>query len=218
MISVIIPTLNEESTIKNTLMKLDRSLEIIVVDGGSNDRTVEIAKKYAKVVGSEKNRGIQMNRGVEVATNKILLFLHADTKLPENWENEVKETIKQGYSGGVFRHSFDKKTKMLKFGSFLVNLNFSSFSWGDRGIFVRKDMFDKLNGYKEIPIMEDIDFVKRLNKFGKIKYMKSKVVTSARRFLKKGVLKQLSLDFLLIFLYFLNISPYKLIKLYKVIR
>ena len=188
MISVIIPTLNEENTIKGCLERL-KNVEVIVVDGGSSDKTVEIAAKYVKVVKCGEGRGKQMNFGAGISKGDVLLFLHADTKLPENWIDEVEETINEGYLGGVFKHSFDYNTNLLKFASFLVNLNFSSFSWGDRGVFVSKDVFNKLNGYSEIPIMEDIEFVKRLKKFN-IVYLKSKIVTYARRFLKYGIFKQ----------------------------
>jgi len=216
MISVIIPTLNEENTIKGCLERL-KNVEVIVVDGGSCDKTVEIAEKYVKVVKCGEGRGKQMNFGAKISKGDVLLFLHADTKLPENWISEVEETISNGYSGGVFKHSFGHDGKLLKFGSFLVNLNFSSFSFGDRGIFVKKDVFNKLNGYKVIPIMEDIEFVKRLKKFN-IVYLKSKVITSARRFFEYGILKQLMLDGVLLSMYFIKVNPYKLSRFYREIR
>jgi rSAM/selenodomain-associated transferase 2 len=216
MISIIVPVLNEENSIEETLKKLKG--EIIVVDGGSTDRTVEISRKYAKIITSEKGRGKQMNQGVKHSEGDVLLFLHADTKLPKNWEDEINESMEEDFVGGVFKHSFKEKHWLLKFGSFCVNLNFSYFSFGDRGVFIRRDIFFKLKGYKNIPIMEDIDFVKRMKKIGKIKYLESEVKTSARRFLEIGIFKQLMLDFLLLSLYFLKFDVFKLSKLYKVVR
>ena len=220
-VSVVIPVLNEEVCITRNLERLKKQIgnfEIIIVDGGSKDNTVRIAGKYGRVFRSRKGRGVQMNYGADKAKGSILLFLHADTLLPEGAIKEVEKVVKEGYDGGRFRHSFDSKSLRLKLGSLFLNLGIMPFTFGDMGWFVTKKMFKKLKGYGEMSLMEDMDFAKRLSKEGRIILLKSKVVTSARRFIKYGITRQFLLDCMLLFLFFINISPEKSSKLYEDIR
>lgn len=197
-ISVIIPTLNEESYIEKTLrsiIKQDGEYEFSVVDGGSTDNTIAIAKRYTRVINSKSGRAIQMNTGARLCQGDILLFLHADTVLPDNAFREIRKRMKDDMvAGGSFYIAFDADNFILKGVSFITRFNFRLFHFGDQGIFVRRDVFQTLHGYKEIPIMEDYDFYKRLKGQGKVILLRMPVISSARRFIKKGVMRQLLIN------------------------
>ncbi|MBI2105832.1 TIGR04283 family arsenosugar biosynthesis glycosyltransferase [Candidatus Woesearchaeota archaeon] len=221
MISVIIPAYNEEKYIEKILLELKKQegdFEIIVVDGGSKDKTAEIAAKYAKVYMSEKGRAVQMNYGAGKSTGEVLLFLHADTILPENGIKEITQSIEKGFDGGRFKHSFDHHSKILKFSSFLVNLGIIPFTFGDMGWFITKEKFNKLGGYKKMGFLEDVDFVKRFYFNSNITQLNSRVITSARRFLRRGIVKQLLTDFYILILYLFGVSEKKLSSMYKDVR
>ena len=197
-ISVIIPTLNEESHIEKTLLgviKQEGDYELYVVDGGSNDNTVAIAQRYTRVINSERGRAIQMNAGAQVCNGDILLFLHADTLLPDNAFREIRKRMKaDSVIGGSFYIAFDVNNLILRCVSFITRFNFRLFHFGDQGIFVRRNVFEMLHGYKEIPIMEDYEFYKRLKGQGKVILLRMPVISSARRFIKKGVIRQLLIN------------------------
>lgn len=221
-ISVIIPAFNEEVTIKTCLESAKRlnSLEIIVVDGGSTDRTREIAQDAgAKVVKSPKGRGIQMNKGASLAKGEILLFLHADTLLPLPPGDFLKKEFLKDHVGGFFRLKFDDNSISTKLVEFFANLRSRIFSlpYGDQAIFVKRDVFEKIGGFREYPFLEDIDLGIRIKKFGKLKYIPLKVIASSRR-LKKGyplspIIVSLR-NVVIAFLFMLGVRPSKLIKLY----
>jgi rSAM/selenodomain-associated transferase 2 len=240
-ISVIIPALDEESTIKACLESAKRlnPLEIIVVDGGSADKTREIAQDAgAVVIKSQKGRGIQMNKGASLAKGDILLFLHADTVIanevsslchPE-LDSGFKEMLKRvqhdkteifdKYIGGFFRLKFDDNSISTRLVELFANVRarICSLPYGDQAIFLKRDVFEKIGGFREYPFLEDIDMSMRIRKFGKFKYMPLEVIASSRR-LKKGYPLSpifVSLKNVLIALLFMfGVSPFMLIKLYK---
>jgi len=209
-ISVIIPALNEESHIEKTLQsvtKQDGDYEFSVVDGGSSDNTVTIAKRYTTVINSQRGRAIQMNTGARLCKGDILLFLHADTVLPDNAFREIRKRMKDDtVAGGSFYIAFDADTFILKGVSFITRFNFRLFHFGDQGIFVRRSIFQTLNGYKEMPIMEDYDFYKRLGKQGKVILLRMPVISSARRFIKKGVTRQLLINKFVVLAYWAGVD------------
>lgn len=214
-ISVIIPALNEESHIEKTLQsvtKQDGDYEFFVVDGGSSDNTVAIAKRYTTVITSQRGRAIQMNTGAKACNGDILLFLHADTLLPNNAFREIRKRMKDDtVAGGSFYIAFDADTFILKGVSFITRFNFRLFRFGDQGIFARRDVFQTLHGYKEISIMEDYDFYKRLGNQGKVILIRMPVISSARRFVKKGVIRQLLINKFVVLAYWagMNIETIK---------
>jgi len=224
LISIIVPVLNEEKTIENTLIKLcalHGEKEIIVVDGGSSDNTVEIASKYATVLESQKGRAKQMNTGASIAKGSILWFVHSDSEVSTDSLEAIKNAINQGYVGGGFSlYFYDYDTRFMRFvsKSSTWRAKYLGLYFGDQGIFVRKDVFQELGGYKEIELMEDWDFGKRLGKKGKMKILDIKIGTSARRFKTGGQLRTLLLMHKLKILYVLGVSPSKLSKMYREAR
>lgn len=203
-ISVIIPTFNEEQSIESTLVDLAKRHhpdEVIVADGGSQDRTVQIASKYARVLNAEKGRAVQMNAGAALAFGSILLFLHADTKLPEGALLKIRKALKsRRKNSGRFRMSFGHSHPLLRFYEFQTRFHF--FSYGDQGFFVRKELFQKIGGFDVEAPFEDIDFYRRLLKMEKPVIIKDPVITSPRRFLQNGIVKQKFLNIALATMYF----------------
>lgn len=209
-ISVVIPALNEESHLEKTLQSITKQegdYEFFVVDGGSSDNTVTIAKRYTTVINSLRGRAIQMNTGAKACSGDILLFLHADTILPDCAFREIRKRMKDvSVAGGSFYIAFDADTFILKGVSFITRFNFRLFHFGDQGIFVRRTVFQTLQGYKEMPIMEDYDFYKRLGKQGKVILIRMPVISSARRFVRKGVIRQLFMNKLVVLAYWAGVD------------
>jgi len=222
MISVIIPALNEEAYLRPCIEALrqdDASCEIIVADGGSTDRTIEIAENLQGVTvqRTPRGRGLQMNAGASSAAGDTLLFLHADTILQQGWRQAVEKTLQNNtVAGGAFTFAIDSPLKKyrsvekwVKLRCFLFNL-----PYGDQGIFVRTAVFKKVKGYKNIPLMEDVDLIGRLKKQGRITVLDTSAFTSERRWLNKGLLYTAALNQLIMLLYRLGMSPQKLAKIY----
>ena len=218
-LSVIIPTLNEEANICSTLSALGEQVEKIVSDGGSSDRTVELAKKAgAKVVSSEPGRAKQMNSGAREASSENLLFLHADTLVPKDYLDQILNTVDQkGVSALAFRLKFEPRTPLLALIETLANFRAQTFSlpFGDQGFVVKREVFQKLEGFKELKLLEDVDFVKRATNQGKIAILSSSVTTSSRRWQKRGVIRTSLRNQLILLLYKLGVSPASLARLYR---
>ena len=206
-ISVIIPAFNEEKTISATLEDLcirHAPDEVIVADGGSTDRTRELARRWARVVLSPKGRARQLNAGAREAQGDILLFLHADTRLPAAGLEKVREAAGSGVEGGRFRMKFDEDGGLLRFYSRYTRFHF--FSYGDQGFFVRRVLFWDLGGYREDVPFEDIDFYHRLQRQTTPVILPDAVVTSARRFRQIGAVRQKLLNVLLVSLHFFGLD------------
>jgi rSAM/selenodomain-associated transferase 2 len=242
-ISVIIPSFNEERKIRACIESAQRinPLEVIVVDGGSTDRTCEIAQEAgAIVIRSSKGRGIQMNKGASFAKGKVLLFLHADTIMPETEiyslcypelgsgsqgmlkqvQHDIMESLTDKYIGGFFRLKFDDDSLSTRLVEIFANLRARLFSlpYGDQAIFIKRDVFKKIGGFKEYPFLEDIDLVMRARKFGRLKHIPLKVIASSRR-IKKGypfspIFVSLR-NVVIALLFILGVGPSNLAKLYK---
>ncbi len=215
-ISVIIITLNEELMLEGLLQKMSclENVEIVISDGGSTDKTYEIAKMYTdKVVISEKGRGKQLNCGAKYATGDIFLFLHADSTLPENFPEKIIKTLERpGIVGGAFDFEIDSNKIGCKIISKVASLRsrFLKMPYGDQGIFVKREVFERLHGFSDIPLMEDVDFFRRLRKVGKITVMKDKIKASARLWERKGLVKATLRNWTFVTLFYLGYSPVKL--------
>ncbi|WP_432409607.1 TIGR04283 family arsenosugar biosynthesis glycosyltransferase [Wukongibacter sp. M2B1] len=224
MISIIVPVLNEEKGIENLLKDLSSlkgDKEIIVVDGGSTDGTVDKVTRLAKVIHSEKGRARQMNLGAKEALGDILWFVHSDSKIHKESIASIKNAIGQDYVGGGFSLEFyDYKTTFMKFVAKTSNLRarFLGLIFGDQGIFIKKDVFDAIGGYPDIELMEDWELSKKLYRTGRVKIVETPIGTSARRFQSGGQLKTLLLMHKIKFLYMLGVSSSKLKKIYREAR
>jgi len=217
-ISVIIPALNESDSILTSLSSVkcqQAEFEIIVVDGGSDDGTVNITRSHAEVIASERGRAIQMNEGARHSVGDVLLFLHADSCLSSGSLSAIEGALKDHQIvGGTFTLRFDSPRYLLRIIASFTRFRFRHFHYGDQGIFVRKEIFEQLGGFEQIPIMEDLEFLKRLYKVGKVVLLPYPVVTSARRYLKHGIMHQQLLDIALVILYLSGIKPDTLAKWY----
>jgi len=224
-ISIIIPTYNEEKNIE-TLIKLIQQnaganliKEVIVVDGGSTDNTLFLAQKAgARIIKStEKRRSKQLNSGAEKASGEIIYFLHADTLPPQNFTGDIINAIKRGADFGCYRLSFNYRHWMLKFICFLSDLGKNKiFKFGDHSLFITRDAFKELKGYREdILVMEDLDIIRRAAKKYRFALLDKRVLTSARKFVENGPVK-LTLVFLLLYtLFWLDTSQTTMTNLYR---
>jgi rSAM/selenodomain-associated transferase 2 len=221
-ISIIIPVLNEAKIIETSLspLQMNQDVEVIIVDGGSTDDTVKLVKKqgFKVITSSLPRRSYQMNLGAKEAQGKILLFLHADTILPENYLNSIENILAQpGTVAGAFRLQIDGKERAFRLIETMVNWRsrFFSLPYGDQAIFLKTSFFKEIGGFSSLPIMEDFDLIKRLQKLGKITLASSAVITSARRWQKLGIWKTTLINQLIIVGYYFRIFPQNLAKFYQ---
>jgi rSAM/selenodomain-associated transferase 2 len=219
-VSVIVPVLDEEKTIATTLDALIALAphEIIVVDGGSTDRTAEICQQFdVKVMVSARGRARQMNSGAKAASGDILLFLHADTTLPNSAFDDIRLALGDSrYVGGRFDVELAGQHWMLKVIGAMINYRsrLSKVSTGDQAIFVRRFVFEQIGGYPDIPLMEDLAFCRMLRHTGEIACLKSRVMTSARRWEIDGVWRTILRMWALKLLYLAGVSPNRLKQYY----
>ncbi len=219
-ISVIVPVLNEEKSIAATLQALAllQLYETIVVDGGSHDRTAEIAAEFGvKVIPSERGRARQLNRGAREASGDVWLFLHADTRLPPTAFSDIAGVMGDPrYVGGRFDVELDGKHWMLPLVGRLISYRsrLSKVGTGDQALFVRREVFQRMGGFEDIPLMEDIAFCRRLKRQGAVACLRSRVVTSARRWETDGVWRTIFRMWMLKLLYLTGVSPARLKQFY----
>lgn len=219
-LSVIIPTLNEARCIEETIGRAKNGeSQIIVVDGGSTDHTVEVARLAgAAVVSSPPGRAVQQNRGVLLANGRVLLFLHADTHLPAGFVGSVFETLMDSRAaGGAFSFKTDWDHPVMKSLEFLTNVRARLFRlpYGDQAIFLRKSLFERLGGFPQIPVAEDLFFVRRLAKLGRLGIVPNPAVTSARRWRSVGVVRNTIINQIIVAGCLLGVSPKKLACLHQ---
>ncbi len=222
-ISVIIPILNEAKILEKTLSQLQSALgahELIVVDGGSTDGSVHIAEKYGKVITSEPGRAKQLNAGAVSATGDILVFLHADIWLEPGALASVETALASGFVGGGFRQKIDGRHFLYRVIEIAGNMRgkYLKVFYGDSGIFLRRGDFETLGGFPEVPILEEMEFSKKIRRLGKTTLVTPYIHISARRWERKGIVRTTLNNWLITLLYFLKFSPARLAKLYRHIR
>ena len=218
VLSIIIPALNEAANLERNLPSLFRACpdaEVIVVDGGSTDGTPDVVSRFpqAKLMVAPRCRARQMNAGAECASGETLLFLHADTTLPSAAPNAVAEALgRLDVVGGRFDVRFDSNRRIFNAVATMMNVRsrLSGISTGDQAIFVRRRVFEAMGGYADIPLMEDIEFTRRLKRQGRSACLRLRVLTSARRWERDGALHTIVLMWVLRLLYFAGVSPARL--------
>jgi rSAM/selenodomain-associated transferase 2/rSAM/selenodomain-associated transferase 1 len=219
-ISVIVPVLNEASNVDRSIASAqDPEAEIIVVDGGSADETVEIASQAGvRIVRSSPGRALQQNIGAAVARGEVLLFLHADTRLPKGYVAHVFDALLDpGTSVGAFLFRTDLDKPLMKGVEFLANLRsrYLKLPYGDQALFARKTAFERAGGFPIVPIAEDLFLVKELRKRGNVYIISAPAVTSGRRWEKLGVVRTTLMNQVILAGLALNISHHTLARLYR---
>lgn len=228
-ISIIIPVLNESATIEETLTRLQKAIniEVIVVDGGSRDETVAIAKHLSKtlapflpikVISAAAGRACQMNAGAAIATGDLLLFLHADTYLPTEFDTLVRQALQPPRTiAGAFELRINASLRGLRLVEKMVNVRsrFLAMPYGDQAIFLKASTFHDLGGFPDLPIMEDFELMLCLRRRGCITIVPAPVVTSGRRWQKLGVVKTTLINQLIIVGYFCKVPPAQLVRWYR---
>ena len=219
-ISIIIPTLNEAACLGRTLEGLRGAacLETIVVDAGSRDGTPEIAEAHGcRVLTAPPGRAGQMNAGAAVATGSVLLFLHADTLLPQDFERHIHATLAgPGVAAGAFRLSIENAQSVLRAIQWAANLRarWLQMPYGDQAIFLSAETFRAIGGFPDLPIMEDFELVRRLRRRGQIAVANASVTTSARRWNALGPLRTTWINQMVVVGYHLGVAPERLARWY----
>ena len=225
MISIITPILNESENIKPFLSHLDTlegDFELVLVDGGSTDNAISMVDKYKKtfnrnlkLVKTSRGRGKQMNEGAKIAKGNIFLFLHIDCTLEKDVINVIeKEMNSRNIIGGGMVQAFSNPDFFLRFissyGNFRVKIN--KIFFGDFGIFIRRDIFEKIGGYDDIVFLEDVEFCKKMKKYGELIQVDRKITTSSRRFQSIGKFRVTIMFITALLINLIGVRPKFLIK------
>lgn len=236
-LAIVIPALNEEETLRRHLPAVfaalreageaaDERAEVVVADGGSSDGTAAAAREMgARVIAGPPGRGLQLNRGAAAALAgdapaDVLLFLHADTTLPPGAVDKIRRAVENGAEGGAFYLRFDVDRPLLRLGSRLINVRtrWLRVPLGDQAQFATREAFARLGGFRDWPILEDLDFILRLRKSPRMVLIDGEVTTGARRFVEQGVVRTVATNWLIWLLFLLGVEPRRLARLYRQIR
>jgi rSAM/selenodomain-associated transferase 2 len=220
-LSVIVPTLDEGESVAHAIRSARHADEVIVVDGGSGDDTCAIASALgARVVAAARGRGRQLARGVAAAQGDVLLFLHADTVLPDGFRSEVLTAIAGGAAWGRFDVRFDGGGLLLRLIARLISIRsrLSRVATGDQAIFVSRAAYDAVGGFPKADLFEDVELSRRLKRHGRMAVPSAPVVTSARRWRLRGAWRTTILMWTLKTAYLLGVSPARLARFYRTVR
>jgi len=218
--SIIVPVLNEGPLIPRALSQLSTLAakeEVIVIDGGSADDTVEqIRTAGIRIEKAARGRGCQCNAGARIARGDVLVFLHLDTRLPSDVLTFLRRKFGDDkVEAGRFRSRFDNTHPVLKFYSWFTRFEGPLTSFGDQCLAVRRDVFEKMGGFPEWPLLEDVHFFRQLRKKQRIEVFPRNVLTSARRYQENGVVRQQWRNGIILLKYLLGVAPNKMAKVYE---
>jgi rSAM/selenodomain-associated transferase 2 len=220
-IGIVVPVLNESNTLAHFLSRLYEvgrgRYPVVVVDGGSMDDSVRIARQFFHTETiSTPNRGMQLNHGAGCLFTDLLLFLHADSELPRGFDFHIRRALADpGIVGGCFRLEFDCPAAFLKFYAWFTQFRGRFFHYGDQAFFVRRETFCEMGGFSPLPFLEDVEFLRRLKRIGRFAVLPTSVRTSARRFMRHGIVRQQLANILLVTLFELGVSAGRLAKFYQ---
>lgn len=224
-LSVIVPMLNEEHAIAATLAAIRRGAadaELIVVDGGSTDASIATARPFAdRVIGSSRGRAKQMNAGAAAADGDALAFVHADSIVPGDFAAAIAAALSDPQIvGGRFDLELDERTPICRLIGRLISIRsrLSRTGTGDQALFVRRKVFERLGGFPDIALCEDLDFARRLKRAGRVACPRSRVITSARRWRRQGFARTILKMWTIRFLYLAGVPPARLVKMYSDVR
>jgi len=217
MLTVIIPTLNAGNTLRACLAAVELAEQIIVVDGGSTDDTIAVARGAgARVIGSAKGRGVQLKAGGDAATEDWMLFLHADTRLGRTWREAVAAHIEHSPgSAGYFRFLLDDdawQARAIERGV-AVRTAILGLPYGDQGLLISRGLYQAAGGFRPLPLMEDIDLARRVGR-RRIKLLGECAWTSAERWRRNGWLRRSARNLACVGLYAIGVAPEKIAKFY----
>ncbi|MFH1139166.1 MAG: TIGR04283 family arsenosugar biosynthesis glycosyltransferase [Pseudomonadota bacterium] len=217
--TAVVPALNEETALPRTLSRLrDCGFDIIVVDGGSLDRTAALAGEFGRVLSAPPGRARQMNLGAAAARGEFLFFVHADSRPPLDADNIIRRVLSRpGIAAGAFHLRIDSPDPRLKIISGLANLRSRCLGlpYGDQGLFLSRKTFQEAGGFPDIPLMEDVEMVRRLKTLGRVELAPGEMVASARRWDRRGPFKNSAKNVFRLARYYLGVSPEKLAAGYR---
>ena len=223
-LSVIIPTLNEADNMAELIPLLLKGLagkehEILVIDAGSQDETLRISKSagaHVTVVSPKKGRSCQMNYGASLATGDVLYFVHADTRPPVDFWADIMESLGKGFPAGCYRSAYDGKILLMKFNAWLTRFDKLFVRGGDQSIFITKDLFDQLGGYRtDYKIMEDFEFLKRLRTAAPFRVIPREILISTRKYEDNSYLRVNLANIIVVAMYRFGASQDSLVSTYK---
>jgi rSAM/selenodomain-associated transferase 2 len=220
-VSIVVPALNEAARIEDCLRRLRRDFpdcELVVVDGGSTDGTLDLAGQYAPTVRSAAGRATQMNAGAALTTGDILWFIHVDCQVPAEALNLLLRAVADpGVIGGGLQLSFDQRTLGLDYLAVSSNQRARRLHWifGDQAMFVRRDVFESVGGFPELPLMEDLEMSRILRRRGRLAVLPATVTASARRLIEQGPWRMTALMQVLKLQYFFGVDPERIRRRYE---
>jgi rSAM/selenodomain-associated transferase 2 len=222
-VTIVIPVLDDTAVLTSLLPTLpaDPSVQIVVVDGAAESlsapEVLRASHPTVEWIRASRGRGAQMNAGASRARGRWLLFLHADTRLGPGWLDVIRNLDdRPSIVGGSFRFALDSNARWARWIERGVWLRVRLFglAYGDQALFARRREFEKLHGYKELPLMEDVDFIRRLRRLGRLEHAEAPALTSARRWERDGWMRRTVENSVLIVLYLAGCSPKRLSRLY----